>query len=105
MKREERTESVEVTIYAQYGVLGHENHPVYAFGRSEICDEVTVEIPKELIIGLNAYNHILLSLGGMIYPLSEALTHAGDRPALRWYDLNSGRCYTRPLKEVSRIEL
>lgn len=105
MKREKRTESVQVTIYAQYGVLGHEKHPVYAFGRSEICDEVIVEIPCELIIGYNACNDILLRLGGMIYPLFEALTNAGDRPALRWYDLNSGRCYTRPLKEVSRIKL
>lgn len=105
MKREERTESVQITIYAQYGVLSHEGHPVYAVGRSEICDEVTVEIPTELIIGRNAYNDLLLRLGGMIYPLFEALTNAGDRPALRWYDPNSGQCYIRPLKEVSRIKL
>ena len=105
MKREERTESVQVTIYAQYGVLGHEKHPVYAVGRSGICDEVTVEIPNELIIGRNAYNDLLLRLGGMIYPLFEALTNAGDRPALRWYDPRSGQCYIRPLKEVSRIKL
>lgn len=105
MKREERTESVEVTIYAQYGVLGHEKHPVYAFGRSEICDEVTVEIPGELIIGRNAYNDILLRLGCMVYRLSEALTNAEDRPALRWYDPDSGRCYIRPLTEVTRIKL
>lgn len=105
MKREERTESVEITIYAQYGVLGHEKHPVYAFARSAICDEVTVEIPGELIIGCSAYYDLLLRLGGMVYPLSKALTNAGDRPALRWYNPRSGRYYTRPLKEMYRIQL
>ena len=105
MKREKRTESVEVTIYAQYGVLGHEKHPVYAFDRSAICDEVIVEIPKELIIGYTTYNDILLRLSRIVYRLSEVLTNAGDHPALRWYDPNSGQCYIRPLKEVSRIKL
>ena len=105
MKREERTKSVEVTIYAQYGVLGHEKHPVYAVGRSDICDEITVEIPGEIIIGYTAYNDLLLRLGCMVYRLSEALTNAGDRPALRWYDPKSGRYHTKPLQEVFRIKL
>lgn len=39
---------MKTTIYACYGLLTHEKETVYGVAPTDICDEITVEIPEEL---------------------------------------------------------
>lgn len=39
---------MKTTIYACYGLTAHEHEAVYGVTPTEICDEITVEIPEEL---------------------------------------------------------
>lgn len=39
---------MKTKIYACYGVLGHEKEIVYSVTPTDICDEITVEIPESV---------------------------------------------------------
>lgn len=39
---------MKTTIYACYGLTAHEKGAVYGVTPTDICDEITVEIPEEL---------------------------------------------------------
>lgn len=39
---------MKTTIYACYGLTAHEKRAVYGVTPTDICDEITVEIPEEL---------------------------------------------------------
>ena len=81
---------MKIKLYKNYGVLAHEKEPVYTYlnPASGVYDRVTVDVPN--IVGVNDYGEYLVSLGGMVYPLSDVLSTVDDEPALRWYD---GRSY------------
>lgn len=82
---------MKTTIYANYGVLAHEKQTVYTTNPiSDVCDKLTVEIPDSL----NPYITVMDEVGidpdnaGCI-GLSDVLTTAtGNRPAVRYCDLN-----------------
>lgn len=73
-----------VTIYAYYGVLGHEKCPVYwpSHVNGEICEELAVDIPVPM--WRNTYDEPGVTLDGNDYLLQEVLTNWGDEPALVW---------------------
>ena len=79
---------MKMTVYCSWGVLAHEKHPVYSVHApaSEICDKVEINIPDEIIYGVNEIDEPILLLDGTKYLLSEALTNAGDSPVLRWHN-------------------
>lgn len=39
---------MKTTIYACYGLTAHEKETVYGVTPTDICDEITVEIPEEM---------------------------------------------------------
>lgn len=82
---------MKVKIYCSYGVLAHEKHPVYSVHApaSDISEKIEINIPDEIIRGTNEYGEPILMLDGMKYLLSEALTNAGDKPVIRWYNGNT----------------
>lgn len=83
---------MQVKIYANYGVLAHEYQTIYTYGvehcHAVTSDIVTVDIPDDLISGENYTGDPLLKLPGtkFLWPLSEALSHYGNKPCLRWFD-------------------
>ena len=75
--------NVEMTIYANYGLLAHEKQTVYTLAQAtNICDTVRVIIPN--VSGANVVDEPILNLDGQDYLLSEVLTSVKDKPALRW---------------------
>lgn len=86
--------NVEMTIYANYGLLAHEKQTVYTLAQStNICDTVRVIIPN--VSGANVVDEPILNLDGQDYLLSEVLTSVNDKPALRW--VANGSHHTRML--------
>lgn len=90
---------MKVKIYCSYGVLAHEKRNFYSYfaPASSIYDTLEVEIPDNLIYGMNYLDEPILTLNGMRYPLQKVLTNAGDDPVIRWYD--GHHYHTIPLKE------
>lgn len=97
---------MKTKIYANYGTLAHEKEVVFGTAPSDICDELTVEIPDafETVDG-----SIAVELSGTTYMLSEALDNANthgeagkkeNKPVLRWYD--GRQTYTKPLEVCER---
>lgn len=83
---------MKVTIYANYGLLGHEKEVVYKTAPTAINDAIEVDIPGafETVSG-----DIGVTLDGRDYLLDQVLANANikglagkveDRPVLRWYD-------------------
>jgi hypothetical protein len=96
---------MKTTIYANYGTLAHEKEVVYGTAPSDICDELTVEIPNAFE---TADGSIAVELSGITYMLSEALGNANTRgesgkhksnPVLRWYD--GAETHTIPLVVIA----
>ena len=83
---------MKTTVFCSYNVLAHEKKNFYSVSApaSDIYDKVEITIPDEIVTGTNESGEPILSLDGMKYLLSEALTNAGDEPVLRWYN---GRGY------------
>lgn len=77
---------MKIKLYKNYGVLAHEKEPVYTYlnPASGVYDRVMVDVPN--IVGVNDYGEYLVSLGGMVYPLSDVLATVDGEPALRLYD-------------------
>lgn len=64
--------NVEMTIYANYGLLAHEKQTVYTLAQAtNICDTVRVIIPN--VSGANVVDEPILNLDGQDYLLSEVL--------------------------------
>lgn len=86
---------MKTKIYACYGILGHEKEVIYSVTPSDVCHEITVEIPERL----NPYVTMTGSVAIMVpvpaistmlpYTLEEVLTSTEDgEPALKafgWY--------------------
>lgn len=90
--------NVEMTIYANYGLLAHEKQTVYTLTpATDICDTVRVIIPN--VSGVNVVDEPILTLDGQDYLLSQVLTSASDNPALRW--IANGSYRTRMLTIIS----
>jgi hypothetical protein len=91
---------MEITIYANYGLLGHEKSPVYKQDKiGDINEKVDIVLPDELNPKENEYGEITVELSGARYPLNGML-RAGkdDKPILVWYDGEKPR--TMELKEA-----
>lgn len=89
------------TIYASYGVTGHEYRPVYATGAlTEAYDELTVEIPGCLKQYETAAGAKCYELEGRSYMLDELLCATkDDDPGITWCD-DRGRSRLAPLSVV-----
>ena len=75
---------IEYTIYAYYGVLGHEKHPSYRVNKisGEVCEPVRVIVPN--VVGMTVMDEPILNLSGKEYLLSEVLTNVEHTPAISW---------------------
>lgn len=84
---------MKCTIYANYGLLGHEKETIYHTANSAISDALTVEIPEALApymaVGGLA---VMLPVNGKPTPywLNEVLRadRRTNNPVIRWYDGN-----------------
>ena len=87
---------MKTTIYACYGLLTHEKETVYGVAPTDICDEITVEIPDELEPYVTVTGSIAVMLPSMTGEkklpamLEEVLcsTEEGD-PAIRTSEYGS----------------
>lgn len=85
-------------IYANYGILSHENEPLYTVQPVEsaaLSEQVNVLFPD----GYEAFkNHaeetMLRYPDGNVYALADVLTNDGDAPAL----VNVGPFHGRPIR-------
>ena len=82
-------------IYACYGILGHEKEVVYSTNPSDICDEITVEIPESLSPHITVTGNIFVTVpdfwmdGESGYLMDTVLTASKDgEPALETYGWN-----------------
>lgn len=84
---------MKCTIYANYGLLGHEKETVCHTANSAISDALTVEIPETLapymaVCGIA----VMLPVNGKPAPYRLNDVLAADRrtnkPVIRWYDGN-----------------
>lgn len=75
---------IECTIYAYYGVLGHEKCPSYRVNKisGEISEPVRVIVPN--VVGVTVMDEPILNLDGKEYMFSEVLTNVEYMPAIRW---------------------
>lgn len=76
---------MEVTIFANYGMLAHEKEVVYSVYPAEIHEELTVILPDEIYAGENHAGEILVDFdgSGCLYPFSRLLcSHNHNGPAL-----------------------
>lgn len=73
-------------IFASYGVLAHEKHPLYTADApaGEVYDEIVVNIPYELWETQDFATGITIE--GKDYLLNDVLTNFGDAPVLSWRD-------------------
>ena len=80
---------MKATIYANYGVLGHEKTTVYTatapHEHATISEKVTVDIPDSL----NPYTTVMDEIGiepenAYTYTLSDILFAQNDAPAVRY---------------------
>lgn len=78
------------TIYANYGMLGHEHEPVYTdipAAESGMYDELSVSLPKGWDWGESVDGRLLIcSPDDTRYLVSEIVAHVNDHPSLSWYD-------------------
>lgn len=87
---------MKTKIYACYGTLGHEKEIVYSVTPTDICDEITVEIPENVTPYETVTGSIAVMLpsliGGKKLPatLEEVLcsTKTG-KPAIRTSEFGS----------------
>lgn len=90
--------NIEMTIYANYGLLTHEKQVVYTCAPvSDIADALHVIVPN--VSGVNAIGDHIITLDGTDYLLGELLTSVNDLPALRW--VANGIRYTQMLTITS----
>lgn len=87
---------MKTKIYACYGILGHEKEIVYSVTPTDICDEITIEIPESV----KPYETVTGSIAVMLpsrmgekklaYMLEEVLcsTETG-KPAIRTSEFGS----------------
>lgn len=77
---------MEVTIYANYGMLAHEKETVYSMCPATVVyEELTVILPDEIYAGENHAGEILVDFdgSGCLYPFSRLLcNHNHNSPAL-----------------------
>ena len=76
-------------MYASYGVLTHEKHPVYSLSvpASEIYDTFDLTLPDGWRFCESTHGDTLIeSPDGTLYLWYDILTNFGDHPVLRWYD-------------------
>lgn len=77
---------MEVTIYANYGMLAHEKETVYSMNPAAVIyKELTVILPDEIYAGENYAGEILVDFdgSGCLYPFSRLLcSHNHNGPAL-----------------------
>ena len=86
---------MKTKIYACYGILGHEKEIVYSVTPTDICDEITVEIPESVKPYVTVTGSIAVVVpfftGDTVFPcaLEEVLyTGADGEPTLKafgWY--------------------
>lgn len=87
---------MKTTIYACYGLTAHEHETVYGVTPTDICDEITVEVPEEL----EPYETMTGSIAVMLpsrmsekklaYMLEEVLCSTEDgEPAIRTSETGS----------------
>lgn len=76
-------------IYACYGILAHEKEVIYHTSPTDICDEITVEIPESLHPYMSIYDEVMVSVCNpvtnrfVVFSLEEILTTTKDgEPAL-----------------------
>lgn len=88
-------------IYACYGILGHEKETVYSVTPSDICDEITVEIPEDMRPYVTMTGDIAVFMpptaidSFVPYTLEEVLTSTKDgEPAIMSFG------YFRALKQI-----
>lgn len=93
---------MDVLIYANYGVLAHEKHPVYTTApeTTAICSEpFYIIIPDSMKPYITKTDEIAVTLPNccMPYMLCELLhTDRNDMPVLEWMDKNGKRCRYSP---------
>ena len=78
-------------IYACYGILGHEKEVIYSVNPSDICDEITVEIPESLNPYISVSGNIIVTVpdfwndGETRYLMDVVLVSKDGEPALETY--------------------
>lgn len=89
---------IECTIYAYYGVLGHEKCPSYRVNKisGEICEPVRVIVPN--VVGMTVMDEPILNLDGKEYMFSEVLTNVEYTPAIHW-------CTNGAYPQTKRLEI
>lgn len=90
--------NIEMTIYANYGLLAHEKQVIFsAAPLCDIADALRVVVPN--ISGVNAIGDPIITIDGTDYLLGELLTSINGKPALRW--VANGSRHTRMLTITS----
>lgn len=88
---------------AHYGLLSHENEIVFTVNtaKSDICDEITIEIPDDWEVSYYESGDTLLTspkeLGGETYLPKEILITINDNPYLRVVTRNNGMWTSKKL--------
>lgn len=80
-------ESKIMTLYASYGILGHEKHPIYTVDGpcSQIYDEIKVKMPFETSFGQFDDMLIDVNRNNRPYLMREVLkTDKNGKPILVW---------------------
>lgn len=81
-------------IYACYGILGHEKETIYSVNPSDICDEITVEIPESLNPYVSVLGDIMVTVPDYwmgketTYPLYAVLVSKDGEPTLVTFGWN-----------------
>lgn len=82
---------MEITIYANYGVLAHEYRVVYTADNPHVhadhADQLIVEIPEKYQPYTTVEGSIALVINGTSYMLGEVIdSTAADNPCIAWYN-------------------